>query len=145
MKLLTGKATSVPCDQAQVAISGAQLLLVRSVSGCCRCQWPAAFPGGGCLTVGLALFARKASMLVHACHLVLSSLRTRLGTFCSFHGFACWGISWRRPSLPDLRHPLRFSASTLPPRCVHRPNLAHVFGFPRLLTCLPCACMQVLW
>ena len=40
----------------------------------------------------LALFARKASMLVHACHLVLSSLCTRLGASCSFHGFACWGV-----------------------------------------------------
>ena len=88
------EAKSVPCDQAQVAISGAQLLLVRSVSGCCRCRWPATFPGGGCLLVALALFARKASMLVHACHLVLSSLCTRLGASCSFHGFACWGCSW---------------------------------------------------
>ena len=48
------EATSVPCDQAQVAISGAQLLLVRSVSGCCRCRWPAAIPGSGGLLVSLA-------------------------------------------------------------------------------------------
>ena len=65
------------------------------MSGYCRCRWPAAFPGGGSLLVALALSARMASMLVHACHLVLSSLCTRLGASCSFHGFACWGgCSW---------------------------------------------------
>ena len=76
-KLLFQELSCSSVVLCQVAVDVGGLLLFQVVD-----VWWLASP----------LFARKASMLVHACHLALSSLCTRLCASCSFHGFACWGV-----------------------------------------------------